>query len=223
LLTFPSHTTHALQPLDVSCFKPFKTAFRAYRDRWTLSHVASWVSWALKKALTKENITSGFRATGIFPLNRHVVDKKFGPSLNFEAAAGPVDEEPNAAPFSKTAFLQELNLDDCNEETMSKLPQCNQYFVNVEGEEGIETDNSSSDNENENGKGKEKMTDNFTELPKVPLPKVRRTTKAGEPYIDYSKSIWMTQGDYLKSLEQIAMKKELAAQGREEKRLEGEA
>jgi len=27
LLTFPSHTSHALQPLDVTCFKPFKVAF----------------------------------------------------------------------------------------------------------------------------------------------------------------------------------------------------
>jgi hypothetical protein len=27
LLTLPSHTSHALQPLDVSCFKPFKQAF----------------------------------------------------------------------------------------------------------------------------------------------------------------------------------------------------
>jgi hypothetical protein len=28
LLTLPSHTSHALQLLDVSCFKPFKQAFR---------------------------------------------------------------------------------------------------------------------------------------------------------------------------------------------------
>jgi len=41
----------------------------------------------------------------------------------------------------------------------------------------------------------------FFELPKVPLPNVRRTTKEEEPYIDCLKSIWMTQGDYLKSLE----------------------
>jgi len=39
LLTFSSHPLHALQHLDMTCFKPFKVAFRAYRDRWTLSHV----------------------------------------------------------------------------------------------------------------------------------------------------------------------------------------
>jgi hypothetical protein len=35
LLTLPSHTSHALQPLDVSVFKPFKQHFREYRDFWT--------------------------------------------------------------------------------------------------------------------------------------------------------------------------------------------
>jgi hypothetical protein len=32
LLTLPSHTSHALQPLDVSAFKPFKQHFQEYRD-----------------------------------------------------------------------------------------------------------------------------------------------------------------------------------------------
>ena len=36
LLTLPSHCSHAMQPLDVSIFKPFKGAFRVYRDIWTL-------------------------------------------------------------------------------------------------------------------------------------------------------------------------------------------
>jgi hypothetical protein len=36
LLTLPSHTSHCLQPLDCSVFRPFKCAFRGYRDAWTL-------------------------------------------------------------------------------------------------------------------------------------------------------------------------------------------
>ena len=32
LLTLLSHTSHKLQPLDVSIFRPFKCAFRGYKD-----------------------------------------------------------------------------------------------------------------------------------------------------------------------------------------------
>jgi len=35
--------SHALQPLDVACFKPFKIAFKAYRDVWTLTNKVKWV------------------------------------------------------------------------------------------------------------------------------------------------------------------------------------
>jgi hypothetical protein len=38
LLTLPFHTLHRFQPLDVSILKPFKCAFRGYRDTWTLHH-----------------------------------------------------------------------------------------------------------------------------------------------------------------------------------------
>ena len=32
MVSLPSHTFHELQLLDKACFKPFKVAFRAYRD-----------------------------------------------------------------------------------------------------------------------------------------------------------------------------------------------
>jgi hypothetical protein len=38
IFILPSHTSHRLQPLDVSVFHPFKCAFRTYRDAWTLRH-----------------------------------------------------------------------------------------------------------------------------------------------------------------------------------------
>jgi hypothetical protein len=34
--TLPSHTSHALQPFEVACFKPFKISFRIYKNIWTL-------------------------------------------------------------------------------------------------------------------------------------------------------------------------------------------
>jgi len=44
----------------------------------------------------------------------------------------------------------------------------------------------------------------FFELPKNLLPAIKKTSKNGEPYIDYTKSIGMMQDEYLNSLEQIA-------------------
>jgi hypothetical protein len=89
LVSLPSHTLHALQPLDVSVFKPFKTYFREYRNYWTSRNVgqkatkealAQWVSLALRKALNQNNITKGFSKIGIFPLNRAALDKELTPS-----------------------------------------------------------------------------------------------------------------------------------------------
>ena len=107
ILTLPAHTSHALQPLDVSVFKSFKQNFRIYRDFWTSrnlsqpttkSTLAHWVHLALRKALTKENISSGFRATGIYPLNRAAVNSYLAPSDIFVApddAAAAVDMQVN--------------------------------------------------------------------------------------------------------------------------------
>jgi hypothetical protein len=95
LLTLPSHTSHTLQPLDVSIFKSFMQFSRQYRDYWmsrnmgeaaskeTLAH---WVSLVLKKALIESNIQQGYLATGIWPLNNHAVDNMLAPSLSFDRA-----------------------------------------------------------------------------------------------------------------------------------------
>jgi hypothetical protein len=61
LLTLPSRTSHALQPLDVTVFKPFKSHFREFRNfrtprnmhqKATKEILAQWVSLGLKKALS---------------------------------------------------------------------------------------------------------------------------------------------------------------------------
>jgi hypothetical protein len=100
LLTLPSHTSHAMQPLDVSCFKPFKQAFQLLRDVWILQNkskeaskevLAKWVFVALEKALTKKNIKSGFCTTGIFPFNPHAMDEKMGPSEFYREVPAHMD------------------------------------------------------------------------------------------------------------------------------------
>ena len=93
IVSLPSHTSHALQPLDVSCFKPFKTAFRKIRDNWSLlnkgkkvqkTDLCEWTSLALDKALTPKNIQAGFKKTGIWPLNENATTNSMQPSAGFQ-------------------------------------------------------------------------------------------------------------------------------------------
>jgi hypothetical protein len=74
MITLLSHTSHALQPLDVSYFKPFKTSFRKERNNNMVRNnynelnkatLTTWVNKALDVALSKRNIKSGFQVIGI--------------------------------------------------------------------------------------------------------------------------------------------------------------
>ena len=94
IVSLPSHTSHALQSLDVTCFKPFKTAFRRCRNLWSLENskkevgkqdLCEWTSRALKAVLTPNNIRARFRSTGIWPLYRTAVKDKMHAAAGFEA------------------------------------------------------------------------------------------------------------------------------------------
>lgn len=74
LVTLPSYTSHALQPLDICVFKPFKQYFKEYYDYWTSRNLdqaasketlAHWVALALRRALSRNNLEKDFISTGI--------------------------------------------------------------------------------------------------------------------------------------------------------------
>ena len=69
IVSLPSHISHALQPLDIVCFKSFKTTFKKIRDVWSLTNknryvekqtLYEWTSKALQSALTPSNIRARF-------------------------------------------------------------------------------------------------------------------------------------------------------------------
>ncbi|XP_063537709.1 uncharacterized protein LOC134747074 [Cydia strobilella] len=81
LLTFPPHCTHKLQPLDRAVFGPLKKAINTSEDSWmrtnpartmTIYDVPGIVKTAMDVAVTGRNITSGFSACGIWPLNPNI-------------------------------------------------------------------------------------------------------------------------------------------------------
>jgi hypothetical protein len=87
VLTLPPHTSHKLQPLDVSVFFPFKRAFKSFVDdhlyestsrsrapneksnkMFTIFEIAEAVCHAYMMSFTPKNIISGFRSTGTLTL-----------------------------------------------------------------------------------------------------------------------------------------------------------
>ena len=83
LFILPAHTSHILQPMDVSCFGPFEKMFNAECHKLTRLTSATVTRYnvcelACKvycKSLSPENLHSGFRRTGIFPLNPDAIPK----------------------------------------------------------------------------------------------------------------------------------------------------
>ncbi|GBP43068.1 hypothetical protein EVAR_96330_1 [Eumeta japonica] len=81
VLSFPSHCSHKLQPLDRSVYGPLKKYFNTASDNWLASHpgktltiydIPELVKIALPLAATLENIGAGFKVTGISPLNENI-------------------------------------------------------------------------------------------------------------------------------------------------------
>ena len=90
LLSFPPHTSHRLQPLDVAVYGPFKKFYNAAADSWmknnpggtmVIYNIPTLVRTSLLNAATPKNILAGFKSTGIWPYNRQVFsDKDYLPS-----------------------------------------------------------------------------------------------------------------------------------------------
>ena len=80
---YPPHTTHRLQPLDVSVFSPLATYYSQELDHWIQATQAlckmnkaqfyKLFKPAFDAAFSQQNITSGWKQTGIYPLDPPVV------------------------------------------------------------------------------------------------------------------------------------------------------
>lgn len=81
LFTFPAHTSHLLQPLDVGVYKPLKTNWSTslndiMRDNpreKTNRTFHTILNPAFIKSFSSKNIQNAFKKSGIYPLNKFAI------------------------------------------------------------------------------------------------------------------------------------------------------
>ena len=91
LVCLPAHTSHILQPMDVSVYGPMKATWRTILKKYKTSTRAANVTkevfpsllnhlWA--ESVCPEHITAGFKASGLHPINaRAIPSYKIAPSI----------------------------------------------------------------------------------------------------------------------------------------------
>jgi hypothetical protein len=79
MVSFPPHTSHKLQPLDVSVYGPFKIYCSIAFNDWmtsnpgkaiTIKDIAYLTNTAFQSAFTQKNITQSFEKSGLWPVSR---------------------------------------------------------------------------------------------------------------------------------------------------------
>ena len=90
-MAIPPHTSHIIQALDSTPFAQFKKLWQWYLSGWNSQTKAKALPkgsfWdvfepAWSRAMSVANIQSGFRKTGVYPVDFDAIDKsKFTPSI----------------------------------------------------------------------------------------------------------------------------------------------
>lgn len=84
VLKLPAHSSHILQPLECSTMKPMKDKWDSELVKWQRLHVGAKLPkqefarliTMIWNDLNPVIIQNGFRKTGIYPVNRHVINKE---------------------------------------------------------------------------------------------------------------------------------------------------
>ena len=130
-MVFPSHSTHTLQPLDVGIFGPLSSYYSSelvrhqQRSQGLLPVVKADFYGLFKSAyassFTEANIYSAFEATGIWPMDRTIVTKKFDYRTPPEQTDNIRPSPLSPADWKRTQRLLEQVVKDNNDELVQKL------------------------------------------------------------------------------------------------------
>jgi hypothetical protein len=124
LILLPPHSSHLMQPLDVAVFGPLKQALSNQISRLLRSGIvriqkAEWVERYIEawdKAITEQNILSGWRGAGLFPENMHRILHQIPETENQPTTPTPSSNTndyipyfPTSSPPDDPAILQSTN------------------------------------------------------------------------------------------------------------------
>lgn len=115
MLTFPPHTSHKLQPLDVSVYSSLKSNYNQAVDARLMNNpgktfdiycIAETNGQIYSKVFCPGNIVSGFEKTGIFPFNRDIfTDEDFLGSFVSDRP-NPIDNPRKSAKIDLMRLIQ---------------------------------------------------------------------------------------------------------------------
>jgi len=114
-LCMPAHSSHILQPLDVGCFSPLKTAYRRQIKNYMRHYINHIIKLeflpafkeAWKVTFTKENICGGFRGAGLVLYDPEHVISNLDIKLQTPPPP-PADSEPSPWQSKTPLNLKEL-------------------------------------------------------------------------------------------------------------------
>ena len=131
VMVFPSHSTHTLQPLDVGVFGPLQSYYSSelvrlqQRSKGLL--LVKKVDFygifksAYASSFTESNIMSAFEATGIWPMDRTIVTKKFDYRTPPPQTDNMAPSHLSPADWKRTERLFKQIVKDNNKELVQKL------------------------------------------------------------------------------------------------------
>lgn len=131
LAILPAHSTHQVQPLDVVMFRPLSAAYSSelrqqqYRSLGLLPVKKAdffplfWSAYT--SSFTEKNILSSFKATGIWPMDRSVVTKKFQPSTPPQESGNTASSHLSPSDWQRMERLLKDAVKEGTDEAVKKL------------------------------------------------------------------------------------------------------
>jgi hypothetical protein len=131
LICLPPHTTHILQPLDVSVFGPVKNQWKKCLKQFQIETCASVVTKEefphllaelYQKSFLPHHFKSGFRACGLYPLCRDAIpSRKLSTALPFTKPSEPESGDKSGEDDSSATCTSEENEEDYSSEGNSSV------------------------------------------------------------------------------------------------------